>query len=80
MLSSRMNIANFQNPTKLNALLNQFVAMSQTQSATQTNPALALLNGPTSNGVINLTLPTTTLPDSLSSNSAIALLQATANG
>jgi len=82
VLSARMNIANFQNPTKLNAMLNQFVAMSQTQaqSASQSS-AVQLLNGTTSkNGIINVVPPTTPLPDSLSSNSAVALLQSTAVG
>jgi len=82
VLSSRMNIVNFQNPTKLNAMLNQFVAMSQaaqTQGPAQ-SAALQLLNGVGSTNVINLTVPSTPLPDSLASNSAIALLQSTANG
>jgi len=80
-LSSRMNIKDFSNPTKLNAMLDQFVAMSQeqSQSASQ-NPAVSLLNGASSTGVINLTLPTTPLPDTLATNSAVALLQSTANG
>jgi hypothetical protein len=79
VLSSRMNIADFTDPTKVNAMLDQFVAMSQTQSASQ-SPAVQLLNSAssTSNGIINLTLPTTPLPDSLASNSALALLQSTA--
>lgn len=82
VLSSRMNIANFQNPTKLNAMLNQFVAMSQTAQtqSTANSAALQLLNGVGSTNVINLTIPSTPLPDSLASNSAIALLQSTANG
>jgi hypothetical protein len=82
VLGARMNIANFQNPAKLNALLNQFVAMSQTKSqATSQSTALQLLEGSSSkNGIINLTVPTTPLPDSLASNSATALLQSTANG
>jgi hypothetical protein len=81
VLASRMNIADFQNPTKLNALLNHFVAMSQAQaqSPSQT-PAAQLLNGAGPNGIINVTIPTTPLPDSLASNSAVALLQSTANG
>lgn len=81
ILSSRMNIASFQNPTKLSALLNQFVATSQTQSQTSaTSTALQLLTPPNANGIINLTIPTTPLPDSVASNSAAALLQSTANG
>jgi hypothetical protein len=79
VLSSRMNMANFRNPTKLNAMLDQFVAMSQAQSAPQ-SAGLTLLSGFGSDSVINLTIPSTPLPDSLSSNSAIALLQSTANG
>jgi hypothetical protein len=82
VLSSRMNINNFQNPKKVTALLNQFVSMSQLQSTSAAqNPSVQLFNGSTSSdGVIDLTLPTTTLPDSLASNSAIALLQSTASG
>jgi hypothetical protein len=82
VLSSRMNINNFQNPKKLTTLLNQFVSMSQLQSTSASqNPAVQLLNrSNSSNGVINLTLPATTLPDSLASNSAIAILQSTAAG
>jgi hypothetical protein len=81
ILSQRMNIKDFQNPTKLNAMLDQFVAMSQaqTQSASQ-SPASLLLSSVSSPGIINLTIPTTPLPDSLASNSAVALLQSTANG
>jgi hypothetical protein len=79
LLASRMNIANFRNPTKLNAMLDQFVAMSQAQSAPQ-SAALTLLEGTSSNGIINLSIPSTPLPDSLASNSAVALLQSTANG
>jgi hypothetical protein len=82
VLSSRMNIANFQNPTKLKAMLNQFVAMSQTAQTQDPGQATALqlLNGVGSTSVINLTIPSTPLPDSLATNSAIALLQSTANG
>jgi hypothetical protein len=79
VLASRMNIANFKNPAKLSAMLNQFVAMSQTQAAPQ-NAALTLLEGNGTNGFINLTIPSTPLPDSLASNSAVALLLSTANG
>jgi hypothetical protein len=80
VLASRMNIANFQNPTKLNAMLNQFVAVSQlqAQSASQ-SPAVQLLSGIGSTQIVN-TLPTMSSPDSLASNSASALLQATAYG
>jgi hypothetical protein len=60
-------------------MLNQFVAMSQTQAAPQ-NAALTLLEGNGTNGFINLTIPSTPLPDSLASNSAVALLLSTANG
>jgi Protein of unknown function (DUF1217) len=81
VLSTRMNINTFTNPTKLNAMLNQFVAMSQTQtqSASQ-NAAVQLLSNVGSSNFINLMIPTTPLPDSLASNSAVALLQSTANG
>ncbi len=83
VFSSRMNIANFQNPTKLNKMLDQFVAMSQAQSQSSTQtPALQLLSSSSgSNGVINLTLPnSSSLPDSYSSASASAMLLNTANG
>jgi len=81
VLASRMNIANFQNPTKLNAMLDQFVAMSQTQAQDPSQSAAALLlNGIGSSKIINLTLPVAPLPDSLASSSATALLQSTANG
>jgi hypothetical protein len=81
VLSSRMNLANFQNPTKLNAMLDQFVAMSQEQTqSTAPSAALQLLNGIGSTSVINLTIPSTPLPDSLASNSAVALFQVTSIG
>jgi hypothetical protein len=82
VLSSRMNIADFQNPTKLSALLDQFVAMSQSQAqGTSQSAAVQLLNSSSSsNGIINLTLPTTPLPDTLASNTAVTLLQSTATG
>lgn len=81
VLSSRMNIANFQNPKKLTALLNQFVGISQTQAQSASpSSALQLLEGAGSNGIVNVTIPTAPLPDSLASNSASALLQSTANG
>jgi hypothetical protein len=79
VLGSRMKLANFQNPAKLSAMLNQFVAMSQAQAAPQ-NAALTLLEGNDSGGFVNLTVPGSPLPDSLASNSATALLQSTANG
>jgi hypothetical protein len=80
-LSSRMNIKDFTNPTKLNALLDRFVAMSQAQTQTAAqSPAVQLLNGGPSNGIINLVLPTTPLPDTLATNSALALLQSTQTG
>ncbi|HEX3996793.1 MAG TPA: DUF1217 domain-containing protein [Acetobacteraceae bacterium] len=80
VLASRMNIANFQNPTKLNALLNQFVAMSQSTAAPQSAALTLLQDNNSDSGFINLMIPTTPLPDSLASNSAVALLQSTAIG
>jgi hypothetical protein len=80
-LSSRMNIADFKDPAKLGKLLDRFVAMSQTQAQDPSrSPAVQLLNGIGSSSIINLTMPTTPLPDSLSTNSAVALLQSTALG
>jgi hypothetical protein len=55
--------------------------MSQTQAQDPSrSPAVQLLNGIGSSSIINLTMPTTPLPDSLSTNSAVALLQSTALG
>ena len=82
ILGSRMNLADFQDPAKLGKLLNQFVALStaQTQDPTQ-NPAVQLLSGASSTGIINLTLPTqTTVNDSYSSASVAAMLLSTAGG
>ena len=80
VLSSRMNITDFQNPTKLSKLLNQFVAMSTAQSQDPSqNAAVQLLNSTGSNGIINLTLPTqSTVSDSYSSASTAAMLLSTA--
>ena len=82
VLSSRMNISNFQNPAKLNAMLNQFVAMGQTQSQTTSqNPAVQLMSAASSSGIISLTLPSSgSQPDSYSSASASAMLLSTATG
>jgi hypothetical protein len=83
VFSSRMKITDFQNSAKLNKLLTNFVAISQsqTQSASQ-NPAVELLSsGSSSNGITNLTLPgSSSSGDSYSSASASALLLSTANG
>jgi hypothetical protein len=81
VLSSRMNIKDFTNPTKLGTLLDRFVAMSQTQAQSPSQTAASqLLNGIGSTSFVNLTLPVTPLPDSLATNSAVALLQSTATG
>ena len=82
VFSSRMNIATFQDPAKLNKMLNQFVVMSQTQSQDPSQTAAAqLLNGAGSTAIINLTLPnSSSLPDSYSSASASAMLLSTAAG
>lgn len=81
VFSSRMNISDFQNPTKLTKLLNQFVAVStaQNSSSTTTSPAVQLLNSTSSgNGIINITLPTsgstTSTTDTMSSGSVAAAL------
>jgi hypothetical protein len=86
--SQRMNIANFQNPTKLASLLNQYVAMASASApSSSSSPALQLLNAASSSsGIVNLTLPTSatstaTTNDSYSSASmAVMLLGAAANG
>jgi hypothetical protein len=88
VFSSRMNIADFQNPTKVAKLLNQFVAMGSSQSSTvPTSPAIQLLNSnASSNGIINLTLPTlgstsgSTTTDSYSSGSMAAMLLSSMSG
>jgi uncharacterized protein DUF1217 len=80
ILSSRMNIKDFQDPTKLSKLLNQFVALSTAQSQDPSqNAAVQLLNSAGSNGIINLTLPgQSTVSDSYSSASTAAMLLSTA--
>jgi hypothetical protein len=75
----RLNIKDFQNPTKLNQLLEQFVALGSVQATTGASASVAvnLLNTTaTANGIINLTLPTAT--DSLAGASASAMLLSTA--
>ena len=86
VFSSRMNITDFQNPTKLSKLLNEFVAMSSSQSSTApSSVAVQLLNSSSSgNGIINLTLPSSgstsgssssfSTTDSYSSGSMAAML------
>jgi hypothetical protein len=79
ILASKMNLSDFQNPTKLSAMLNQFVAISSAASSTgttSTSPALQLLTAATSTTPIALTLPTTA-DDSMSGDSAAALLLST---
>ncbi len=82
VLSSRMSLSTFQNPAKLNKMLNQFVAMGQTQSQTTSqNPAVQLMSAASSSGIISLTLPSSgSQPDSYSSASASAMLLSTATG
>jgi hypothetical protein len=83
VLSQRMNIADFQNPTKLANLLDQYVALgSATTQSSSTSPALQLLTPSSSSGIINVTLPTaTTTNDSYSSASmAVMLLGSAASG
>ena len=85
VFSSRMNIADFQNPTKLSKLLNEFVAMSSSQSSTAPSSVAVTANSSSSgNGIINLTLPSSgsasastsafTTTDSYSSDSMAAML------
>jgi hypothetical protein len=83
VLSQRMNIADFQNPTKLANLLNQYVAMATaTTQDSSTSAAVQLLSPQPASGIINLALPTTTTTnDSYSSASmAVMLLSSAANG
>jgi hypothetical protein len=78
-----MKITDFQNPTKVNKLLGQFVVMSSAQAQDPSQTAAAqLLNGIGSTNIINVTLPTTPLPasDIYSSGSAAAMLLSTAIG
>jgi hypothetical protein len=80
VLGQRLNIKDFQNPAKLNDMLNQYVAMAT--AATQVSPtstALSLLNNASSSKIINLTLPTTTTNDSYSSASMAVTLLANAS-
>lgn len=83
-LAQRMSIKDFQDPAKLSKLLTQFVAMSdQGTQNTPASSALQLLSSTQpSNGIINLTLPTSgssagTTTDSFSSGSSAALLFST---
>jgi Protein of unknown function (DUF1217) len=81
-LASRMNIQNFQNPAKLSSMLTQFVAMSSDQAQTSSaSIALQVFNTTPTNGIINLTIPTSgSAADSFSSGSAAAMLMSTADG
>jgi len=82
VLSSRMSLSTFQNPQKLNQMLDNFVAISQTQtqSAAQ-NPAVQLLTTQKPGQIVNITIPTSySLPDSYASGSASAMLLSTAMG
>jgi hypothetical protein len=76
VLSQRMNIADFKNPTKLNKLLNQYVAMAtaNAQQASLTSGALSLLNNSSNSGIINLTLPTNTTTTDKYSSAAMAVM------
>jgi hypothetical protein len=79
-LSQRMNIKDFQDPTKLAKLLTQFVAQSGAQNQ-QSSAQIAetLLNGFGSTKIINITVPTTTTPiDTFSNGSAAAMINSTA--
>ena len=81
ILGSRMNIVDFQDPTKLGKLLNQFVALSDSQNQDPTkNAASQLLSGIGSTNIVNLTLPVsqTMASDSYSSSSVAAMLLSTA--
>jgi hypothetical protein len=85
VFGSKMNIADFQNPTKLAQLLNKFVAISSAQnsSTASSSPAVQLLNASSSgNGIFNLTLPSggsaTTTTDTMSSGSIAAALLSSA--
>jgi hypothetical protein len=68
LLGAKMNIADFQNPTKVSALLDKFVAMSQAQAG------LSL----SSSGTSSSTAGTTS--DTFSSASAAVMLLSTAAG
>jgi hypothetical protein len=83
VLSQRLNIKDFQDPTKLANLLNQYVAMATaTTQGSSTSIALQVLQSASSSGIINLTLPTiTTTNDRYSSASvAVMLLGGAASG
>jgi hypothetical protein len=70
ILGAKMNIADFQNPAKVSALLDKFVAMSQAQAG---------LSLPSS-GTSSSTATGLTTSDSFSSASAAVLLLSTAAG
>ncbi len=73
----RLTPADCQNPTKLNQMLEQFAALSNTQSAApSTSVAVNLLNAAATGGTINLTLPAPT--DRFSAASSAAMLFGTA--
>lgn len=66
VLSQRMNIANFQNPQKLSAMLTQFVAMSSSSASSSGNSS-------SSPGLQVLSASSTTT-DTYSSGSSLAML------
>jgi len=76
--SQRMNITDFQNPTKLSKMLTQYVAMSSETQQTSAATAATLLNNLGSSKIVNLTLPTNSATSSFSSASAAALVLSTA--
>lgn len=75
MLSSKMNIADFQNPTKLSALLDQFVAQSDAQQSSSTSTSTTSISPLSStNGIIFLSLPTSTTPPDTYTSAASAVV------
>ncbi len=85
ILQAKMPVTDLQNPTKLNNLLNQFVAVSDEQSsdAVSQSPAVQLLSNFSISGtpkIINLELPGSSSSSTLSSGSLAGLVLSTAGG
>jgi hypothetical protein len=80
-LSQRMNIKDFQDPTKLQKLLTQFIAQSGAKNQQSASAiAATLLDSFGSGKIINITIPSTTPVNTFSNGSAAALILSTAFG
>jgi hypothetical protein len=76
MLSAKMNLADFRNPQKLSALLDQFVTLSNAQQLPSSTSGAASLISPlrTRNGMLSITLPTATAPPDTYTSAAAAVM------